>query len=155
MRAIRAALAAAGIAAVLYGSTLLWDNPTVVLVRILAWGLGAVIVHDAVFAPLCVLVGYTGRKLLPARWRAPVAMAGLCTVVLLLLAIPVFDKPGRRPDNVTVVDRDYHVGLLISLAVVWVAALTYLVIVRRLPVGENEVVERNGSDDVESQPPSP
>ena len=79
------------------------------------------------FAPLCAVAGFGARRLLPARWWAPVSLAALCTVVLVLLAVPVFDKPGMRPDNATVLDRNYHAGLWISLAVVWGCVLVYLV----------------------------
>lgn len=153
MTAIRAALLAAGLAVVAYGATLLWANPPIVIVRILVWALGAALIHDAVFAPLCVLVGFTSRKLLPARWHAPVGVAGLCSVVLLLLAAPVYDKPGRRPDNMTVLDRDYHAGLWISLAVVWMAALAVLAASRYLPTGKDQVIQRQSPDDVGGQPP--
>ncbi|MEZ0049336.1 hypothetical protein ABIA30_000326 [Mycobacterium sp. MAA66] len=150
MRVIRAGLAAIGLCLAVYGATLLSANPQVILIRILTWALAAVLIHDAVFAPLCVAVGFAGRKLLPERWQAPVAVAALCSVVLLTLAVPVFDKPGRHPDNSTVLDRNYHAGLWISLTVVWVIALG-----RLLPVRKNEVVERQGTDDVESEPPTP
>jgi hypothetical protein len=47
-----------------------------------------------------------------------------------------------QPDNPTVLDRDYHQGVWISLAVVWGAALLYLLGNRLLPVRENQVVEQ-------------
>jgi hypothetical protein len=155
VNAIRAVLLTAGLAVVAYGSTLLGANPPIVIVRILAWALGAAVIHDAVFAPLCALAGFTGRKLLPARWRAPMGVAGLCSVVLLLLAVPVYDKPGRRPDNMTVLNRDYHAGLWISLALVWVSALVFLVGSRRLPVRKDKVVQGQSPDGVGGQPPPP
>ena len=68
------------------------------------------------FAPLCAALGFAGRRLIRGRWWTPVAVAALCTVVLALLAVPVYAKPGCAPDNPTVLDRNYPLGLWISLA---------------------------------------
>ena len=82
-------------------------------------------------------------------------MAALCSVVLVFLAIPVYGKPGMRPDNMTVLDRNYPLGLWISLAVVWACVpLYYLLAARLLPVRQDEVVEQQSTDDVERQPPA-
>jgi hypothetical protein len=61
-------------------------------------------------------------------------VAALCGVVLVMLPIPVFDKPGLRPDNMTVFDRNYPAGLWISLAIVWACVPLYLLAMRLLPV---------------------
>lgn len=143
-----------GVAAGAYGVMLVMDNSTEVIIRIVTWALIGVLLHDAVFAPLCVALGFVGRRLLPHRWWTPVLVAGLTTVVLVLLAIPVYDKPGLHLDNLSVLDRDYQTGFWIALAVVWGAALLYLIGDRVLPVGQNDVVEQQGADDVEAQPPS-
>lgn len=153
MRAVRVVLLGVGVVLAGWGMTLLWDNAPAVLLRIAMWALVAVVVHDAVFAPLCVAVGWGGRRLLPASWWPPVAVAGLCTVVLLVLAIPVFDKPGLRPDNNTVLDRDYHLGLWLSLTLVWAAVPIYLLTARWLPVRQDQVVERERTEHVEGEPP--
>lgn len=90
--------------------------------------------------------------MIPLRWQSPFAVAGLCSVVLVLLAIPVFSRPGMRPDNPSVLDRDYPLGLAVALAVVWCCVPVYL-LVRRLPVRQDQMVDRQGADDVERQPP--
>jgi hypothetical protein len=155
MRVIRVLLMISGLALAGYGATLVFENPPIILMRIGVWALVAVAVHDVVFAPLCVALGFAARRILPVTWQAPVAVAALCSVVLCLLAIPVFDKPGMHLDNMTVLDRDYHAGLWISLAVVWVCVPGYLLARRLLPVGQNQVVEGEGADDVGGQPPAP
>ena len=63
-------------------------------------------------------------------------------------------KPGMRPDNMTVLDRNYPLGLSISLAIVWMCVLVYLLATRLLPVRQDEVVEQQRPDDVERQPPA-
>jgi hypothetical protein len=52
-------------------------------------------------------------------------VAAFCSVVLVFLAIPVYGKPGMRPDNMTVLDRNYPLGLWISLAIVWACVPLY------------------------------
>lgn len=154
MTTIRVLLLLAGLGVGVYGAVLLWDNSTEVIIRIVAWSLIGVLLHDAVFAPLCVAIGFAGRRILPHRWWTPVLVAGLLTVVLVALAIPVYNKPGLHLDNLTVLDRNYQAGFWIALAVVWGAALLYLVGDRLLPVRQDQVVQRKGADDVETQPPS-
>ncbi|HZA09467.1 hypothetical protein [Mycobacterium sp.] len=154
MRLTRALLMILGLAIAGYGAVLVSENPPVILMRIVVWALAGVVLHDLVFAPLCVALGFAGRRLIPQRWWAPVAIAAFCTVVLIMLAIPVFDKPGMRPDNLTVLDRNYHAGLWISLGVVWACVLLYLVAMRLLPVRQDQVVDQQRSDDVDGEPPA-
>ena len=103
----------------LYGMLLLMDNSTEVIIRIVAWALIGVLLHDARVRP-AVRWRFAGRRILPHRWWTPIPVASLCTVVLVLLAIPVYTKPGLHLDNLTVLDRDYRAGFWIALAVVWV-----------------------------------
>lgn len=154
MTAARVLLMLAGLGLAGYGATLLWDNPTPILIRIVVWALAGVVLHDFVFAPICAAFGLVGRRLLPPRWQVPVAVSLLCGVVLGLLAVPVLGKPGMRPDNLTVLDRDYPLGLLLSLSVVLLALLWYLLGVRLLPVRQDEVVEQQRAEHVERQPPA-
>ena len=154
MTATRVFLILGGLALGAYGVMLVAEHDTQVIIRIVAWALIGVLLHDAVFAPVCLALGFAGRRILPHKWWTPVLVAGLLTVVLVLLAIPVFDKPGQHLDNLTVLDRNYQAGFWIALAVVWGAALLYLVGDRLLPVGQNQVVEQKGSDHVEAQPPT-
>jgi hypothetical protein len=151
---VRIVLLVVGLAAGLYGAWLLWEFPVVIIVRIAVWAGVGLAVHDFVFAPLCAALGLTGRKLVRGRWWTPVTVAGLCTVVLGLLAIPVYAKPGLRPDNMTVLNRDYPLGLWLSIAVVWACVPIYYLIARRLPVRQNETVQQESADDVEGQPPA-
>ena len=115
MTATRVVLMVGGVALGLYGVLLLMDNSTEVIIRIVAWALIGVLLHDAVFAPVCLALGFAGRRILPHRWWTPILVASLCTVVLVLLAIPVYTKPGLHLDNLTVLDRDYRAGFWIAL----------------------------------------
>jgi hypothetical protein len=160
--ATRVVLVAVGLLIGGYGAVLVWENAPVIIMRILVWALVGVMLHDAVFAPLCVALGFAGRRLIPGRLWPPIALAAFCSAVLAFLAIPVYGKPGLRPDNMTVLDRNYHLGLAVSLGIVWICVLAYFLAMRllpvrhneQLPVRQNEVVEQQGADDVESQPPA-
>jgi hypothetical protein len=152
--ALRGLLIALGLAVGAYGVVLVLDNPTQIIIRIGVWAAAGVLLHDAVFAPACLALGFAARRILPRAWWSAFLVAGLCTVVLVLLAIPVYDKPGLQPDNASVLDRDYQWGFWVALAVVWAAALLYLIVNRVLPVRQNDVIEQQRSGNVEAQPPS-
>jgi hypothetical protein len=153
MTAARILLMAGGFAAGLYGAWLIWEFPWVIIVRIAVWAAAGVVLHDFVFAPLCAAFGLAGRRIIRGRWWKPVTVAALGTAVLALLAIPVYTRPGAHADNMTVLDRNYPVGLWVSLALVWVCVPVYYLITRFLPVRQDEVIEQQRTDDVERQPP--
>jgi hypothetical protein len=151
---LRGMLMLAGVALGVYGALLLWDNSFDILVRIVVWAAAGVVLHDFVFAPASAALGFAGRRVIPRSWWPPVAVAALCSVVLGLLAIPVFSRGGAHADNLTVLDRDYPLGLWVSLAIVWACVPVYLVVARLLPVRENEMVDQQGANDVDGQPPA-
>ena len=150
----RVTLVVLGLAVGVYGAVLVLDNPPVIIIRIVVWALVGIVLHDLVFAPICVALGFAGRRLIPGRWWPPIALAALCSVVLVFLAVPVYGKPGMRPDNMTVLDRNYKLGLWISLAIVWACVPLYYLAMRLLPVRQDEMVDQESADDVERQPPA-
>jgi hypothetical protein len=78
-------------------------------------------------------VGVGAGRLLPRSWWAPVACGAVCTVVLVMLAVPVIDRRNALPDNPSVLDRNYATGLTVALAIVWIlVALALLRPVLRL-----------------------
>lgn len=139
---VRGVLMAAGLALIGYGAVLLADNLRQILIRIAVWAAAGVLLHDAVFAPACVALGFASRRVVPQSVWSPLPVAGLCTVVIALLAIPVYDKPGLQPDNPSALDRDYHAGLWISLAVVWGSAALVRIVNRLRPADRNVVSRR-------------
>jgi hypothetical protein len=151
---VRAVLIVLGVAVGGYGTVLLLENPPVIITRMLVWAVVGAMVHDFVFAPVVAAMGFAGRRLIRGRWWTPVSVAALCTAVLALLAVPVYARPGARPDNLTVLDRNYPLGLWISLAVVWACVPAYILLARFLPVRQDDVVEHQGANDVGGQPPT-
>jgi hypothetical protein len=90
-------LIAAGIGIAGYGAALVVDEPRVIMFRMVVWALVGVALHDLVFVPLCVALGFAGRRLVPQKWWGPVVVAALCSAVLVMLAIPVLTSRGCGP----------------------------------------------------------
>ena len=86
-----------------------WDN----LVATVVWMAGGVLVHDAVLAPLTVLVGVLVLLTLRSRpWRAATAAGLLVLGTVTVTAVPVLGRFGAKPDNPTLLDRPYVAGWL-------------------------------------------
>lgn len=114
----RLALTSLGVAVGGYGVFRLlelgWANLTATLV----WLAGGVILHDAVLAPATIAVAALGMSVLPARLRGPAAGGLLVLGTVTLTAVPVLGRFGARPDNPTLLDRDYTTGWLVVVALV-------------------------------------
>ncbi len=98
-----------------------WDN----LVATAVWMAGGVLVHDAVLAPLTVLVGALVLLALRSRpWRAATAAGLLVLGTVTVTAVPVLGRFGAKPDNPSLLDRPYVAGWLgLAVLVVVGAAL--------------------------------
>jgi hypothetical protein len=119
MTVVRVVLGAVGVLVGLYGAWLLLDRTgTDQLVSAVVWLGGGVALHDAVLAPVVVVAGVLVARLLPPALRAPLAVVGVVVGSVTLLAVPVIGGFGRRPDNPTLLDRDYAAGWLVVVAVV-------------------------------------
>ena len=122
MRGIRGALIALGTVGMAYGAWLLLSRQDLgQVVEVVLWLAAAVVIHDGILAPAVLALGWLGGRLLP---RA-VARGAVTVLVLLgptvLVAIPVLGRFGAKPDNPTLLDRDYTLGLL-TFAVLCVCA---------------------------------
>lgn len=82
------------------------------------WFLGAAVAHDGVLAPAVLLLGTALGRLLPARLRAPVQGGLIVMGVVVLFAVPLVRGYGVRPDNPTVVFRNYAPSLFVVLAII-------------------------------------
>jgi hypothetical protein len=111
-RAARVVLGALGVALMGYGGYVLLTSR-----RIpdpwgpVQWLVAVVVVHDALLAPLVVLIGLLTR--VRGVWRAGLVVAGCLTAV----ALPVLIRPGR-PRNPSVVPLDYPRNWLIAVGCV-------------------------------------
>lgn len=115
---LRILTGAAGLALMGVGASLLLDVRD--LTGVLLWLGGAVVLHDAVIAPVVLLVGLV---LVRGGARGPVRGALLVAGALTAVALPVLLRPGK-PANSSVLPLDYPRNWL--LALVAVATVTAL-----------------------------
>ncbi|MGL5823996.1 MAG: hypothetical protein ACRCYU_04045 [Nocardioides sp.] len=138
MKRLRWILLGVGVVLGLYGAGLLLGRPAD-LVPVGIWMFGGVLLHDAVLAPLVIGICLLGTRLQP-RWLATAAAITLIVFgSLTLLALPVLGRFGSKPDNPTLLDRNYLEGwLLLGVLIAAGGALIGSVLARR---ANAEVVE--------------
>jgi hypothetical protein len=85
------------------------------------WLVGGVVAHDAVLAPLTVVIVVAGSRILPTWLRAPVTAGVVILGTVTIAAIPVLGRFGARPDNPTLLDRNYVAGWLVFAGLVVLA----------------------------------
>jgi hypothetical protein len=130
---LRIGLAAAGLALGLFGVyRLLTQIPPASLLALAVWLAAALVLHDAVLAPVVVGTGWTLRRVVPDRGRrflqAGLIVAGLITVV----AAPMIVLRGTQPAVKALLLQNYGANLAILLALVaGVLVLAYAVQVRQ------------------------
>lgn len=121
---MRRALIVAGVLLMAYAVAGALTDPQVRPWQHLLFLVGVVAVHDVVLLPAVVAAGVLIGRLLPARGRVAVGVAGIVTVALVVLAIPLVLGFGRRADEPSALPLDYGRGLATVLVLVWAAALT-------------------------------
>ncbi|MFE1988128.1 hypothetical protein [Streptomyces mirabilis] len=121
VKVLRLLAGAAGLALMGVGASLLLDRQQD-LMGVLEWLGGAVVLHDALIAPLVLLVGLV---LVRGGVRGPVRGALLVAGALTAVALPVLLRPGPRA-NSTVLPLDYPRNWLLTL--VAVATVTALLV---------------------------
>ncbi|WAL69518.1 hypothetical protein ORV05_17655 [Amycolatopsis cynarae] len=122
MKLARVILLAAGLAGLAWGAVLLiqWAIPQPDQALVAAgWLIGGPVLHDAVIAPVCGLVGLAVARLAPRHWRAPLTIGLVVSAILALLAVPLLWRAFGAPSQPGLHDRNVLPGLLIALAVVW------------------------------------
>lgn len=93
------------------------------LVSAAIWLASGVLLHDFVLAPLVLVVVAIGARAVPSGFRAA-AVAGLVVLgTATVLAIPVLSGMGERPDNPSLLNRDYWTGWLVLAVVVLIAVV--------------------------------
>lgn len=118
MRVVRGLLMVLGLAGLAWGAKQGIDLGFADIRDALVWLVAGVFVHDGVLAPLVVVAALIATRLLPVWLRGPLAAGLVVLGSVTLLAIPVLGRFGARPDNPTLLDRDYVTGWLILAAVI-------------------------------------
>ncbi|HJQ06334.1 MAG TPA: hypothetical protein VJ872_12855 [Nocardioides sp.] len=126
MRTVRALLIGAGALLMAYAAWLLVRDQTAPqLVQVGEWAAAAVVVHDAVLAPLTLAVGWLVQGRLPASAARAVAIALTLVGTVAIAAFAVLTRSHQGGSNGTLLDRDYPIGLLaVTLVVIGTVAVT-------------------------------
>lgn len=128
MRTARIAFALPGLAALVWGLVLaaqfalhsFRDGRSAI-----EFFIGGPILHDALVAPFVGLVGLLISRWVGRHWRTPVRLGAAVSGVLALLAIPAIWRTYAGQHNPGLDDRNYTAGLLVALAVVWLAVAAW------------------------------
>jgi hypothetical protein len=114
--------AAVGTATMVYGAVNLVDAaPASRPSNWLTWFLGAGVVHDALFAPLAVAVGWLTLRAVPRVARAPVRVALASSALLVLVTWPLVRRWGARESIPSLMPLDYGRNLVLGLCAIWAA----------------------------------
>ena len=130
---LRLLLGALGVGGIAWGAWLLLDEQDLdALLRVALWLAGGVVLHDAVLAPLVVVLG-AGATRVPRAVRGVGARVLVVLGSVTLLAIPVLLSRGESYDaaNRTILDRPYGQGWLLVAVLVVLGAVLAEVVGRR------------------------
>jgi hypothetical protein len=128
---LRYGLAVLGAAGMLVGAGLVLRDLSDALVLLALWVGAMLVLHDAVPAPIGLGLAWAGRRVLPRSAWGPAVVGLAVTGGLAFVAATVLTRPGARRDNPSLLDRDYSLGLLVALLVVWACTAVAMVVTRR------------------------
>lgn len=119
-----------GLAVIGFGAYGIWTHQGTgildVRVRpLLTWTIGAIVVHDLLFAPLVLVVGRALRHVRPRALRAPLQVGLAASAVVTALAFPLVRGYGARASDPSRLPLNYTVGYGALLAVVWLSCAAW------------------------------
>jgi hypothetical protein len=117
MRVVRGLLIATGVGFVVWGVWLMRDFTREQLTSEAFWLAGGVVLHDVVLAPVVVLIGVLGARLLPRRFRRSTATAFVVWGTLTIAFLPVLSGEGGKAGNDTILGRPYVLSWLVMTVV--------------------------------------
>lgn len=92
------------------------------------WVVGGAVVHDLVVFPIVVAVGSVVRRFTPAWVGGPMRWALATSAALVVFAYPLVRGFGRARSVPSLLSRDYGIGLLAWIAVVWALAVAVVLV---------------------------
>ena len=129
---LRLGLAAVGIVAIAFGALRILSSPEATKpLQLAKWLIAAVILHDAIFAPATVVVGWAVAKLVRGRAQAYVQAGLAVAVATTLIALPLMYRHGKSAPGTTLLTRNYAMNLLVLLAVIAVGVAIAFVVTGR------------------------
>ena len=133
MKALRLLLGASGVVLIVVGVVFLSGDRFGDLVGVGAWLAGGVVAHDAVIAPLVIVVGVLGVPRLPPAFRAPAVVGLVVLMTVTLMAVPVIGRFAAKADDHGLLNRPYVALWLVFAALVVVAVVIASLLRRRSP----------------------
>jgi hypothetical protein len=134
---LRVGLGLTGTALVCYGIVRILQQPSSHPVELAEWLLGALLLHDALLAPLVLLIGASVSRFVPAGPR-PYVQGGLIAAGLVsVLGVVLISRQGKvSSPSLALLQQDYRANLAILLAVITaLSAASYgLAVLRSRPV---------------------
>lgn len=125
---------ALGLPFVAFGAYLVLNAaPWPALRSVAFWFGGGIVVHDALIAPLAILVGALVLRIVPTAARAPVQAALIITGCLAIATFPLVWGQGVDPSVPSQFPLPYGRNLLIVLALVWLVAGAFAIARARRP----------------------
>jgi len=115
---IRALLGFIGVAAIGWGLWLIRDDGLERWRSQAVWVAGGVLAHDALIAPLVVILGVAAARLWRPQTRRPIAVGFIVWATVSVAAANVLLPIGGRPDNPSLMNRPYVLAWLAFTVVV-------------------------------------
>jgi hypothetical protein len=102
------------------------DLPHYIRYFVTAW-----LANDLFVMPLAIIAGFVLSRWLPASVKPVIQAALFISLAVVVIAYPLVLGRGVPGDNPSALPRNYTIGLLVTLGVVWLGA-GLVIIVRRL-----------------------
>ncbi|MEO7350371.1 MAG: hypothetical protein ABIW17_00605 [Marmoricola sp.] len=119
----RLLIGAVGVAMGAFGGLRLLQLDLPDIVNAVLWLAGGVVIHDGVIAPITIAVTVLATRVLPSRARVRVTVGVIVLATVTITAIPVLGRFGARPDNPTILPRNYLLGWLVLAVLVLLVSL--------------------------------
>ena len=102
-------------------------------VQLFAWVLGAAVVHDALIAPLALVVSWLLSSVFARRAANALKVGVAVSAVLTAFSWALVRGYRRRRTLPSALPLDYGRNLVVSLVVIWVAVALYIAVRSLLP----------------------
>jgi hypothetical protein len=124
---VRGALIAAGVALMAFALVSALTSADTKPYREGIFFIGALLLNDAVLAPVFAVVAVLVHRFVRRPYRAILQGGLLVTAAVTFLAFPFLLGFGRIPDNPSALPRNYLGGYAIILGVIWLAVTAAIV----------------------------
>lgn len=111
-RAARLLVGLVGLVVCMYGGSLLLAQGQDNVISTLTWLVAGVLIHDGLVVP--VTLGIAGMLvLIRDQLPGPLVVGLVVLTTTTVVAVPVLGRFGARPDNPTLLDRNYTTGWIV------------------------------------------